>query len=125
MPGSRLQRAYDSARLWLREELPNAETHAAETLLHVMSSIREHLVAAEELTRDEAQRVVDTLRYDLREAAHHWHDLKLEYVDWARFDVEQIESAVLSKLLAAADPTWVELARFQQGRERLQDDEQA
>ena len=119
----RLQRAYDSARQWLREELPSAETHAAETLLNVMGRIREYLIAAEELTRDEAQRVVDTLRYDLREAAHEWHDLKLEYVDWARFDVDQIESAILDKLLVAADPTWVELARFQQGRERLGDDE--
>ena len=33
MTDSRLQRAYDSARQWLREELPQAETHAAETLL--------------------------------------------------------------------------------------------
>jgi hypothetical protein len=123
MSDSRLQRAYDSARRWLREDLPKAEEHAAESLLHVMGNVREYLVAAEELTRDEAQLVADNLRYDLREAAHHWHDLKLEYVDWARFDVEQIESAILDKLLAAADPTWVELARFQQGRERLGDDE--
>ncbi len=123
MPDSRLQRAYDSARQWLREELPQAETHAAETLLNVMAKVRDYLVAAEELTRDEAQLVADNLRYDLREAAHDWQDLKLEYVDWARFDVEQIESAILEKLLAAADPTWVELARFQQGRERLKDDE--
>lgn len=123
MSDSRLQRAYDSARRWLREELPNAEAHAAESLLHVMGTIREYLVAAEELTADEAQKVVDTLRWDLREAAHHWHDLKLEYVDWARFDVEQIESAILDKLLSAADPTWVELARFQQGRGRLDEPE--
>ena len=123
MSDSRLHRAYDSARQWLREELPQAETHAAETLLNVMAKVRDYLVAAEELTRDEAQLVADNLRYDLREAAHDWQDLKLEYVDWARFDVEQIESAILEKLLAAADPTWVELARFQQGRERLKDDE--
>lgn len=123
MSDSRLQRAYDSARRWLREELPNAEAHAAESLLRVMGNIREYLVAAEELTADEAQKVVDTLRWDLREAAHHWHDLKLEYVDWARFDVEQIESAILDKLLSAADPTWVELARFQQGRGRLDEPE--
>lgn len=123
MSDSRLQRAYDSARQWLREELPQAETHAAETLLNVMAKVRDYLVAAEELTRDEAQLVADNLRYDLREAAHDWQDLKLEYVDWARFDVEQIESAILDKLLAAADPTWVELARFQQGRERLAEDE--
>lgn len=123
MPDSRLQRAYDSARQWLREELPQAETHAAETLLNVMAKVRDYLVAAEELTRDEAQLVADNLRYDLREAAHDWQDLKLEYVDWARFDVEQIESAILEKLLAAADPTWVELARFQQGRERLKEDD--
>lgn len=123
MSDSRLQRAYDSARRWLREELPSAETHAAESLLHVMGKVREYLVAAEELTADEAQKVVDTLRWDLREAAHHWQDLKLEYVDWARFDVEQIESAILDKLLSAADPTWVELARFQQGRGRLDEPE--
>ena len=121
MTDSRLQRAYDSARRWLREELPQAEEQAAQSLLHVMSTIREYLVAAEELTRDEAQLVAETLRYDLREAAHHWQDLKLEYVDWAKFDVERIETAVLEKLRAAADPTWVELARFQQGRERLKD----
>ena len=123
MSDSRLQRAYDSARRWLREELPSAETHAAESLLQVMAKVREYLVAAEELTADEAQKVVDTLRWDLREAAHHWQDLKLEYVDWARFDVEQIESAILDKLLSAADPTWVELARFQQGRGRLDEPE--
>ncbi len=121
MADSRLQRAYDSARRWLREELPVAEEQAAESLLHVMGKIREYLIAAEELTRDEAQLVAETLRYDLREAAHHWHDLKLEYVDWAKFDVERIEAAVLEKLKAAADPTWVELARFQGGRERLKD----
>jgi len=121
MTDSRLQRAYDSARRWLREELPKAEEHAAESLLHALGGVREYLVAAEELTRDEAQKVVDTLRWDLREAAHHWHDLRLEYVDWARFDVEQIEAAIFDKLLAAADPTWVELARFQKGRAQLDD----
>lgn len=119
MPNSRLQRAYDTARRWLREDLPQAEAHAAESLLHVMANVRDHLVAAEELSRDEAQRVVDTLRYDLREAAHHWHDRRLEFIDWARFDVEQIESAILDKLLSAADPTWVELAKFQRGRADL------
>ena len=118
---NRLQQAYDRAKHWLREELPQAEEQAAQSLLHVMSTIREYLVAAEELTRDEAQLVAETLRYDLREAAHHWQDLKLEYVDWAKFDVERIETAVLEKLRAAADPTWVELARFQGGRERLKD----
>ena len=75
----------------------------------------------------EAQRVVDTLRFDLRESAHHWQEVRLELVDWARFDVEQIESTILEKLLAAADPTWVELARIQNGRIQLaeEDDEPA
>jgi hypothetical protein len=122
MTASRLQRAYDSARRWLREDLPAAEREAADNLLEVMGKVREYLVAAEDLTRDEAQQVVDTLRYDLREAAHHWHELELEYLDWARFDVDRLEQAVLDKLLAAADPTWVELARFQAGRQRLADD---
>jgi hypothetical protein len=117
---SPLQRAYDTARHWLREELPNAETHAAASLLEVMARAREYLMAAESLTRDEAQRVVDVLRYDLREAAHHWHDLKLEFVDWAKFDVEQIEQAILDRLLTAADPTWAELSKFQRGRNELE-----
>lgn len=123
MTASRLQRAYDSARRWLREELPAAEREAADSLIEVMGKVREYLVAAEDLSREEAQQVVDTLRYDLREAAHHWHELELEYLDWARFDVERIEQAVLDKLLAAADPTWVELARFQAGRQRLAEDD--
>lgn len=122
MTASRLQRAYDSARRWLREELPAAEREAADSLIEVMSKVREYLVAAEDLSREEAQQVVDTLRYDLREAAHHWHELELEYLDWVRFDVERLEQAVLDKLLAAADPTWVELARFQAGRQRLAED---
>lgn len=123
MTASRLQRAYDSARRWLREELPAAEREAADSLIEVMGKVREYLVAAEDLSREEAQQVVDTLRYDLREAAHHWHELELEYLDWARFDVERLEQAVLDKLLAAADPTWVELARFQAGRQRLTEDD--
>ena len=118
---SALQRAYDTARHWLREELPNAEMHAASSLLDVMAKAREYLMAAESLTRDEAQRVVDVLRYDLREAAHHWHDLKLEVVDWAKFDVEQLENAIVERLLSAADPTWTELAKFQRGRNELGD----
>jgi polyhydroxyalkanoate synthesis regulator phasin len=122
MTASRLQRAYDSARRWLREDLPAAEREAAENLLELMGKVREYLVAAEDLTREEAQQVVDTLRYDLREAAHHWHELELEYLDWARFDVDRLEQVVLDKLLAAADPTWVELARFQAGRQRLAED---
>ena len=122
MTASRLQRAYDSARRWLREDLPAAEREAADNLIEVMGKVREYLVAAEDLTREEAQQVVDTLRYDLREAAHHWHELELEYLDWARFDVDRLEQAVLEKLLSAADPTWVELARFQAGRQRLADD---
>ncbi len=120
-PMSPLQRAYDTARRWLREELPNAEMHAAASLLDVMTKAREYLVAAESLTRDEAQRVVDVLRYDLREAAHHWHDVKLEIVDWAKFDVEQLEAAIVDRLLSAADPTWTELAKFQRGRSQLND----
>jgi hypothetical protein len=124
MNSSRLQRAYDTARRWLREELPQAETHVAESLVKVMDSVREHLIAAEQLSKDEAQRVVDSLRFDLRESAHHWHDVRLEMVDWARFDVEQLEAAILDKLLVAADPTWVELARIQNGRLQLGDEEQ-
>jgi len=124
MANSRLQRAYDTARRWLREELPQAETHVAESLVQVMDSARDHLVAAEQLTKDEAQRVVDSLRFDLRESAHHWQEVRLEMVDWARFDVEQIEAAILEKLLVAADPTWVELARIQNGRLQLAEDEE-
>lgn len=121
MAETRLQRAYDLARQWLREELPEAERHVAENLTQVLARARDYLIAAEDLSRDEAQRVVDTLRYDLREAAHHWRDTRLELVDWARFDVEQVENFILDRLLAAADPTWVELARFQRGREHLRE----
>jgi|GEM_PF-2528928 len=123
MTHTRLQRAYDTARRWLREELPQAEANVAESLVNVMDSVREHLIAAEQLTRDEAQRVVDSLRFDLRESAHSWADVRGEMVDWARFDVEQIEQSILEKMLIAADPTWVELARLQNGRRQLADEE--
>jgi hypothetical protein len=119
MSDHRLQRAYDEALRWMREELPRAEEAAARDLSGMLKKARQYLVAAEELTVDEAQKVVDVLRYDLREWAHHADETRLEMLDWARLDLDRLEHVIVDKLLSAADPTWVALNRFRQGREHL------
>ena len=119
MKEHRLQRAYDEALRWLREELPRAEEAAARDLGGLLTKARQYLVAAEKLTVDEAQKVVDVIRYDLREWAHHADEKRLEMLDWARLDLDQLEHSIVEKLLSAADPTWVALSRFRQGREHL------
>ena len=121
---NRLQRAYDEALRWLREELPQAEAAVADSLGTMLSAAKQYLVAAEQLTVDEAQRVVDVLRYDLREWAHHADETRLEMLDWARLDLDQIETAIAEKLLSAADPTWVALNQFRAGRGHLTQDEE-
>lgn len=119
---NRLQRAYDTAVHWLREELPQAEAHVAENLGSILAAARKYLVAAEQLTVDEAQRVVDVLRFDLREWAHHAEESRLELIDWAKLDLDRLEHAIAEKLLSAADPTWVTLHRFRNGRGHLGED---
>jgi hypothetical protein len=119
MSQHRLQRAYDEALRWLREELPRAEQAVASDLGGLLKAAKEYLVAAEQLTVDEAQKVVDVLRFDLREWAHHADETRIEMLDWARLDLDRLEHAIFDKLLSAADPTWVALSRFRQGREHL------
>ena len=118
---NRLQQAYDRAKHWLREELPEAEAAAANSLTRLMERARAYLVAAEQLSADEAYQVIEGLRMDLRDWAHDLHDSSQELADWARFDVGQLEQTIVERLIATADPTWVELERFQRGRRELND----
>ena len=117
--GNRLQAAYDKAKQWLREELPQAEAEAARSLSELMQNARRYLVAAEQLSADEAHKVVEGLRVDLHDWAQDLQQGSSEMADWARFDLQQLERAIAERLLAAADPTWVQLERFQRGRDKL------
>lgn len=119
---NRLQLAYDRAKRWLRADLPEAESAAAQSLSKMMARAKEYLVAAEELSVEEAQKVVDVLHFDLREWGQDLRETRAELADWARFDIDQFEHAVAERLLAAADPTWVELERFEHGRKGLGED---
>lgn len=116
---NRLQQAYDRARHWLREDLPEAETAAAESLSALMDKAKAYLVAAEELSAEEAHRVVEALRLDLREWGHDLQHSGQELADWARIDIDRLESSIAERLLSAADPTWVQLERFQRSRDDL------
>jgi len=120
---NQLQQAYDRAKQWLREDLPEAENAAAHSLSGMMSQAKEYLVAAEQLTVEEAQRVVDVLRFDMHEWARNLQQTRQELADWARFDIDQLEHALAERLLAAADPTWVELEGFEHGRRKLGDND--
>ncbi len=116
---NRLQQAYDKAKHWLREELPEAEAEAAKSLSAMMKSARSYLVAAEQLSADEAHKVIEGLRSDVHDWAQDLQQGSAELADWARFDLQQLEQAIAERLLAAADPTWVQLEQFQRGREEL------
>lgn len=86
------------------KDLPNLQARLAEA--------RERAVELGELTREEADRISDYVRRDLRDAADYMTESGRELRDWMRFDMEQIGERLRGVFSDMVDSTRLELDRL-------------
>lgn len=116
---TRLLAAYDQALLLLREALA-AGSDGGAALAGILGRVGRTLAERAGLGEEEVRWVIGSLHFDLREAARAWHELELERIDWACFDVELLERELLERLRSGDDGVWRELHRFCLGRSQLE-----
>lgn len=116
---ARLLAAYDQALLLLRTRLAAADDSGS-GLAGILGRLAAELAERAGLVDEEVRWVIAGLHFDLREAARAWHDLELERIDWASFDVELLERELLTRLRSGGDGVWRELRRFCLGRSQLE-----
>lgn len=109
----RLTRAYDRMMERVRETIGGVEKNALPTLQHRIEAAKEKAVELGELTRDEAERIAEYLKRDLRDAAEHLTNTGRDLRDWLRFDLDLIEDRLRDLFARAVDQTRVELAQLQ------------
>jgi hypothetical protein len=82
-------------------------------LRHYIEAAQEKAVALGELSREEAERIGDYLRRDLRDAAEYLSENGGELKDWLRFDLSLVEERILDLFAPMVDHTREELARLE------------
>ncbi len=95
----RLHKAKDKTAPQLREWIAEAK-HKAEEL--------------DELTDDDAKKLASWLKRDFDDMMHHLSETEGELKEWLGFEASLFKTALLEKLLEAADKTTVELLRMKE-----------
>lgn len=112
-PQDKLIQAYDRMMERVRAAIGEAEKTALPILQQGIEAAKEKAVELGELTREEAERIGDYLRRDLRDAAEHLVRTGNDLRDWLRFDLNLIENRLWEMFSQAVDRTRIELAQLQ------------
>jgi len=89
------------------------ESGASGGVQHYLESAKEKAVELGELSREEAERIGDYLRRDVRDAAAYLSEGGRELGDWMRFDLGLVEERILELFSLMVDHTREELDRLQ------------
>ena len=94
--------------------------HDVEELLkpaveEIISNARQTTQEIYEISQEEAEALVDTLKKDLSKAEKVMAEQKQELGDWFQFDLELMENKFLDLISKAADSGWMAFREFEEG----------
>jgi len=108
-PVDRMSDAYERMLERVDEMLDKAEKTTVPTLRKALEHSREKAIELNELTREEAEKLVDYVERDMKDAARYLSDTGEEFRSWWRFDVQLVENRLMDMFAKVADRTRVEL----------------
>jgi hypothetical protein len=82
------------------------------SLSHLIESAKHTAVDLKEITSEEAERIGEYVKRDVRDAAAHARESRRELATWLRFDIGLVEDRVLEFLQPLVDHTRLELDRL-------------
>ena len=110
----KLIRAYDTMVKRVKDVWTEAEEHAFPTLMENLDQAKQKASELGELTREEADKVAEYVKRDLREAAEVLSENGKQLKDWLKFDLEFAEVKLAEMFAKVADTTRIELERLAQ-----------
>jgi predicted Zn-ribbon and HTH transcriptional regulator len=115
----RLIHAYD--RLLQRAEhvLGSTTARSGTTLIHALDSAREKTIELGELTREEADKVYESVTRDLYDVGRHMAMEKRDIADWLRLNLLVVEKELLDRFTSLAQAAKLELKHLEKARRRL------
>lgn len=101
----RLVRAYDQMMDHATSALARAREDTLPSIKHVLEAARDRTVEVGDLTREEADKVIDYIRRDLDHAAVYMEANRRNLSDWLKFDVQLLEQRLADTLSTMVDHT--------------------
>ncbi len=108
----RLVHAYEKMLERVTQAIREAKEGALPNLQHALEAARDKAVELGELSREEAEKVLEYVLRDLADAASTLKEEESDLSQWLRFDVELLEERMAEALQLLADPTEVALTRL-------------
>lgn len=104
-PPGRLAKAYDEIMQHAGAIFERARSDAIPQAQHLLEAARDKAIAAGDLTREEADKVVDYIARDLGHAAVYMEKYQRDITDWLRFDIALLERGLAQTFGKMADHT--------------------
>jgi len=108
----RLANAYDQMMEHASFALDRARNDSVPSIKHLLNAARDEVVAAGDLTLEEADKVIGYIRRDLGHAAVYMETYRREFSDWLRFDIQLLERRVAEVFSMMVDHTRETLDEF-------------
>lgn len=105
---TRLRAGYRNMIERVQHFLQEAEEGATGAMEEALSKAREMALTLDELTREEADEIVDALRRDVDDVALTMIQAEAGLRTWMETDLTAAEQAMLMRALSSADPTTLE-----------------
>jgi len=116
---NRLLQAYNRLLEQVRQTWHEAGNEAKPKLDWLIDQAHEKLDIAEELGREEAEKIGNYLKRDLQDAADYLAGPEArELGDWLKLDIKLVEQELLDLFTSVADPTKLELMALEERAQR-------
>ncbi len=107
-PIEALGQAYEKLFETVAEDWKKVEEKAEPVLHDLIVKAKEKLLAAEEITEEQGEKLVEYLERDLQDLGRHLSEEGRELKDWLGFETALLEDYFANLLLSVADKTEVE-----------------
>jgi flagellar hook-basal body complex protein FliE len=114
----KLVKAYDRMMEYLHEIMERGEG-GAENLTQALHEARDRVADLDDVTREEAEKVADYLKRDLRQAGSYMDQSGHDMADWLHMDMELIEWSLIDLFMQAADNTKLQLLLLEENAKHV------
>lgn len=96
----------------IKSIIDDAREDATPTLQTAMDKAITLAQEGQELTRQEAQQIANTIKHDLNAAAEELMETSSDFTEWLQDDLDELEQKVLLLFLSVAHRTRTEINQF-------------